>query len=116
LTDHTLVALGWLVNSNNTYETADHNATLAAEQFAQWNTTRTGPLVDNPGSQLGWLRIPDSSSIFEHFPDPASGPNTAHYELLFANGLFGPPPPTGNFLGIAAAVVSPSSRMAAEFF
>ncbi|KAJ7879147.1 alcohol oxidase [Mycena leptocephala] len=107
LTDHTLVALGWLVNSNNTYETADHNATLAAAQFAQWNTTRTGPLVDNPGSQLGWLRIPDSSSIFERFPDPASGPNTAHYELLFANGLFGPPPPTGNFLGIAAAVVSP---------
>ncbi|KAJ6594327.1 aryl-alcohol-oxidase from pleurotus Eryingii [Mycena capillaripes] len=110
LTDHSLVALGWLVNSNNTYETAERNATLAAEQLAQWNATRTGPLVDNPGSQFGWLRIPDNSSIFEHFPDPASGPNTAHYELLFANGLFGPAPPTGNFLGIAAAVVSPVSR------
>ncbi|KAJ6594334.1 alcohol oxidase [Mycena capillaripes] len=110
LTDHSLVALGWLVNSNNTYETAERNATLAAEQLAQWNATRTGPLVDNPGSQFGWLRIPDNSSIFEHFPDPASGPNTAHYELLFANGLLGPAPPTGNFLGIAAAVVSPVSR------
>ncbi|KAJ6588648.1 alcohol oxidase [Mycena capillaripes] len=110
LTDHALVNLGWLVNSNDTYETAERNATLAAEQFAQWNATRTGPLVDNRGSQLGWLRIPDNSSIFESFPDPASGPNTAHYELLFTNGLLGPAPPTGNFLRIAAAVVSPVSR------
>ncbi|KAJ6494980.1 aryl-alcohol oxidase [Mycena vulgaris] len=110
LTDHSLLFLSFLVNSNDTYETAGRNATLAAEQLAQWNTTRTGPLVDNPLSHMGWLRIPDNSSIFNTFPDPAAGPNTSHYELIIANGLLGPPPPTGNFLSIVPAVVSPASR------
>ncbi|KAJ7659172.1 alcohol oxidase [Mycena polygramma] len=110
LTDHPLTSLSFLVNSNNTYETAERNATLAAEQFAQWNTSRSGPLVDPPGGPKGWLRIPDNSSIFERFSDPAAGPNTAHYEFIFSNGLAGPPPPTGNFISIRGAVVSPLSR------
>lgn len=110
LTDHPIVPLSWLVNSTDTYETAERNTTLAAEQLAQWNTTRTGPLVDNPGTQLGWLRIPADASIFDRFPDPAAGPNTAHYEFIISNGLLTPPPPTGNFLSIGTAVVSPVSR------
>ncbi|KAJ7441276.1 aryl-alcohol-oxidase from pleurotus Eryingii [Mycena galericulata] len=88
LSDQPYVALGFLVNSTDTNETAERNATLAAEQLAQWTAT-----------QLAFLRLPDNSSIFERFPDPAAGPNTAHYELGFVNGLVGPPPPTGNFLG-----------------
>ncbi|KAJ7878671.1 aryl-alcohol oxidase precursor [Mycena leptocephala] len=109
LSDHSLVFFSFLVNSNDTYETAERNTTLAAEQFAQWNTSRTGPLVDNPLSHMGWLRIPDNSSIFENFPDPAAGPNTSHYELIISNGMLAPPPP-GNFLSVTPAVVSPASR------
>ncbi|KAJ7151935.1 alcohol oxidase [Mycena filopes] len=108
--DHDLLGLGWLVNSTDTFEAAAHNATLAAEQLAQWNTTRTGPLVDNPLSQIGWLRVPDNSSVFEHAADSAAGPNSPHFELIFANGLLLDPPPTGNFFSIAALVVSPTSR------
>ncbi|KAJ6498872.1 aryl-alcohol oxidase [Mycena sanguinolenta] len=110
LTDHSLIFLSFLVNSTGTWEDAERNATLAAEQLAQWTTLRTGPLVDPPTSQLGWFRIPDNSSIFEQFPDPAAGPNTAHYELIFGGGMFGVPPPTGNFISITPAVVSPVSR------
>ncbi|KAJ7187798.1 aryl-alcohol oxidase precursor [Mycena filopes] len=110
LTDHSLVFLSFLVNSNNTYETAERNATLAAQELAQWNTTRTGPLADNPASHMGWLRIPDNSSIFADFPDPAAGPNTSHYELIISNGMLAAPPPTGNFLSIVPAVVSPAAR------
>ncbi|KAF7376522.1 Aryl-alcohol oxidase [Mycena sanguinolenta] len=110
LTDHALIYLSFLVNSSGTWEDAERNATLAAEQLAQWNTTRTGPLIDSPTPQIGWLRVPDNSSIFKQFPDPAAGPNTAHYELIFASGLFGVPPPTGNFISIVPAVVSPASR------
>ncbi|KAJ7680727.1 aryl-alcohol oxidase [Mycena polygramma] len=111
LSDHAIVFQSFLVNSNNTYETAERNATLAAEELAQWNTSRTGPLVDTLGSQIGWLRIPDNSSIFESVPDPAAGPNTPHYELIFSNGaLSNPPPPTGNFLSIIPALVAPTSR------
>ncbi|KAJ7879141.1 hypothetical protein B0H13DRAFT_2051662 [Mycena leptocephala] len=109
LSDHSLVFFSFLVNSNDTYETAERNATLAAEQFAQWNTSRTGPLVDNPLSHMGWLRIPNNSSIFENFPDPAAGPNTSHYELIISNGMLALPPP-GNFLSVTPAVVSPASR------
>ncbi|KAJ7187767.1 alcohol oxidase [Mycena filopes] len=109
LSDHSLLPMSWLVNSTNTYETAARNATLAAEEFTEWNTSRTGPLVNNPLGQIGWLRVPDNSSIFGSFPDPAAGPDTPHYELIFANGAFGPST-SGNFMGIIAAVVSPASR------
>ncbi|KAJ7659160.1 alcohol oxidase [Mycena polygramma] len=111
LTDHPLTSLSFLVNSNNTYETVERNTTLAAEQFAQWNTSRTGPLVDPTGGPKGWLRVLSNSSIFEKFPDLSAGPNTAHYELLFSNGLAGGvAPPTGNFIGIRGAVLCPMSR------
>ncbi|KAJ6534192.1 aryl-alcohol oxidase [Mycena capillaripes] len=110
LTDHSLLFLPFLVNSTDTWETAERNATLAAAQLAQWNTTRTGPLVNPPTNQLGWFRIPDNSSIFERFPDPAAGPNTSHYEFIFLNGMLGATPPTGNFISMGLAVVSPASR------
>ncbi|KAJ7249687.1 aryl-alcohol-oxidase from pleurotus Eryingii [Mycena rebaudengoi] len=69
-----------------------------------------GPLVDNPGSQIGWLRVPENSSIFDRLPDPAAGPNTAHFELIFSAGIIGPAPLTGNYLSITSVVVSPTAR------
>ncbi|KAJ6587189.1 aryl-alcohol oxidase [Mycena vulgaris] len=110
LTDHAVAGLTWLVNSTDTWENANRNATLAEEELDQWDTKRTGPLVDTVTSHIGWLRIPDNSSIFGRFSDPAAGPNTAHFELVFSNGFLGPTPPTGNFLSITAVVVSPVSR------
>ncbi|KAJ7693354.1 aryl-alcohol oxidase-like protein [Mycena rosella] len=90
---------------------SDHTFLGNQWQLREWNATRTGPLVDTTITQVGWLRIPDNSSIFQQFPDPAAGPHTAHYELLFTNGLIRPPtPPTGNFMGIGTAVVAPVSR------
>ncbi|KAJ7495821.1 aryl-alcohol-oxidase from pleurotus Eryingii [Mycena galericulata] len=108
--DHPLLIMGFFVNSTDTYEKAERNATLAAEELVEWNSTQSGPLVDNPLSHMMWLRIPDNSSIFENFPDPSAGPNTAHYEFIISNGLLAPPPPTGNFFGIVPAVVSPAAR------
>ncbi|KAJ7434861.1 aryl-alcohol oxidase, partial [Mycena latifolia] len=110
LSDHTLLFTSFLVNSTDTYETAERNATLAAEQLAQWNATRTGPLVNIPDTHLGWFRLPNNSSVFERFADPAAGPNTSHYELIISNGMLAHPPPTGNFLGVTCAVVSPAAR------
>ncbi|KAJ7187303.1 alcohol oxidase [Mycena filopes] len=110
ISDHDVLGLGWLVNSTDTYETAARNATLAAEQLAQWNTTRTGPLVDSPVGQIGYLRVPDNSSVFQHTEDSAAGPNSPHLELIFSNGLLFALPPTGNFFSITLTVVSPTSR------
>ncbi|KAJ6521946.1 alcohol oxidase [Mycena vulgaris] len=109
LTDHSLLRVSWLVNSTKTFDNAERNATLAAEELEQWNTTRTGPLVDSVSSQLGWLRLPENSTILQHFPDPSAGPLSAHFELLFANGIVGTPPP-GNYFTISVGGVSPTSR------
>ncbi|KAJ7457809.1 aryl-alcohol-oxidase from pleurotus Eryingii [Mycena latifolia] len=97
LSEHALVGLTWRVNSTDTWETANRNATLVEEELDRWNTTRTGPLVDTTTSHLGWLRISDSSSIFERFPDPAAGPNTAQFELVVSNGFHRPDPTNGQF-------------------
>ncbi|KAJ7743768.1 alcohol oxidase [Mycena metata] len=110
LSDHDLLGLAWLVDSNCTFETAAHNSTIAAEQLAEWESTKTGPLVDPPLSQIGWLRVPENSSVFQHSQDSAAGPNSPHFELIFGNGILKDPPPTGNFFTIGAAVVSPTSR------
>ncbi|KAJ7267566.1 aryl-alcohol-oxidase from pleurotus Eryingii [Mycena haematopus] len=113
LSDHSFAFMSFLVNSSDTFETADRNATLAKEQFDQWNTTRAGPLVNNQLSHMAWLRLPDDSSVLERFPDPAAGPNTPHYEFIISNGMLARgvvPPTTGNFLTIMTAVVSPIAR------
>ncbi|KAJ7121675.1 aryl-alcohol-oxidase from pleurotus Eryingii [Mycena epipterygia] len=109
LTDHPILFMGFLVNSNNTYETLERNPSVLAAALQQWNTTRSGPLVDSLFSHLGWLRV-QNTSIFKTAPDPSAGPNTPHFELIFSNGILGGAPPTGNFLGITPAVVSPASR------
>lgn len=109
--DHAVLGLSWLVNSTGTWETAARNATLASEEFGLWNTTHMGPLVDPVTSHIGWLRVPDNSSIFQGVSDSAAGPNTAHFELLISNGFVGPTPPTGNYMSISIAMVCPLSRM-----
>ncbi|KAF7315923.1 Alcohol oxidase [Mycena indigotica] len=113
LTDHALLSLGWSVQTESpdgTFDPIVQNATARAAAIAQWQTTKTGRLVNDVLSQIAWLRVPDNSSIFERFADPSAGPNTAHYELLFSNGFTGAPPAPGNYFGIVMAVVSPSSR------
>ncbi|KAK7005885.1 mitochondrial choline dehydrogenase [Favolaschia claudopus] len=110
LSDHSILYLPFLVNSNDTFETAERDPALAQAQLEEWEKYRMGPLVDSLPSQIGWLRVPDNSPIFDKFPDPAAGPGSAHWELLVANGMVGPPPPTGNFLTLVSAMVAPVSR------
>ncbi|KAJ3807127.1 hypothetical protein F5876DRAFT_48673 [Lentinula aff. lateritia] len=111
LTEQPIVRNKWLVNSTHTLETIARNDTLLAEVTREWQHRRMGPLVDPPLSFIGWLRLPDNSSIFQQVPDPAAGPNTSHYELIITNGaLAQPAPATGNFLTFSTSVSSPTSR------
>ncbi|KAJ7116949.1 hypothetical protein C8R44DRAFT_791684 [Mycena epipterygia] len=110
-TDHPILFMGFEVNSTNTYETIERSPTIFAGFLDQWTNTRTGPFVDSLFSHLGWLRIPRSNSIWAgNVPDPAAGPNSPHFELIFSNGILGGPPPTGNFMGITPAVMVPTAR------
>ncbi|KAK7005869.1 pyranose dehydrogenase [Favolaschia claudopus] len=110
LSDHPVVRMSWLVNSTNTFDNAERNETLASEELQEWITFKNGPLADSTTSQIGWIRLPKTSAILQNFTDPSAGPLSPHFEMLFTNGISGTPPSTGNYMTVAAAVVSPSSR------
>ena len=84
LQDHTLLPNQFEVNSTRTFETFERNTTLFGDIMSQYNTTGTGPFVDGLANLIGWLRIPDNSSIFQNYSDPTAGPNSAHYEVIFS--------------------------------
>ncbi|KAK7473197.1 hypothetical protein VKT23_001295 [Stygiomarasmius scandens] len=101
LTNQPILRSQFLVNSTRTLDTVSRNATLQNELLQRWNETKTGPFVDPQNLFLVWLRLPDNSTIFERFSDPAAGPNTAHIELLFSNGaLSHSPPATGGSVSL----------------
>lgn len=80
LSDHPILATQYFVNSTTTFEAAERNATLAAEELALYKTNGTGPLVVGHSQQIG----PKNHSIFKSFIDPSAGPTSGHYELLFS--------------------------------
>ncbi|KAG6917871.1 hypothetical protein DXG01_000641 [Tephrocybe rancida] len=111
LSDHAKVTEQWVVNGTDTFEAINRNASLAQDAFRQWNETRTGPLVVATFNNIGWVRIPPNSSIFERFQDPSAGPYTPHIELIPMNGITRPPfPVSENFLIMSINVLGPLSR------
>ncbi|KAG6856867.1 hypothetical protein H0H87_012684 [Tephrocybe sp. NHM501043] len=86
------------------------NETLRDELLVNWERHRTGPLVASSVSHIAWSRIPSNSAIFESVPDPSSGKNTPHYELVIGNGAGLVSTTPGHFISIGNIVVSPTSR------
>ncbi|KAF5364040.1 hypothetical protein D9756_001004 [Leucocoprinus leucothites] len=73
---------------------------------------RNGPLANEFTNHIAWLRLPENETS-QWKQDPSAGKNTAHYELIFVNGVIPgtvPLPPTSNYMAIMTAVVSPASR------
>ncbi|KAL0954179.1 hypothetical protein HGRIS_005310 [Hohenbuehelia grisea] len=113
LSDHPLLTNAFTVKGNGSFDELFRDQTLMDAALGQWNANRTGPLVSGVASQLGWLRLPNNASIFKDFEDPASGPRSAHWEIILNNfwavpGI--PRPDTGNFVTITTALISPTSR------
>ncbi|KAJ7135916.1 aryl-alcohol oxidase precursor [Mycena epipterygia] len=112
LSDHPVIENMWFVNSTATFDIITRNGTIAAEDVALWEQTQMGPLVDAPVAHLVWSRVTNATVRSFLSADTSAGPNTPHYELLFANGWIrlAPIPATGNFMTIVTAVTAPSSR------
>ncbi|KAK0460517.1 aryl-alcohol oxidase precursor [Desarmillaria tabescens] len=109
LTDHTLWTISFFVNDTDTIENIYfRNTTFQAEALAEWQANRTGFLSAGISNQVGFLRIPEDAGILDG--DPCAGNETAHYELIFTNGILLDPPPPGNFFSIAIADICPLSR------
>ncbi|KAI0687617.1 aryl-alcohol oxidase-like protein [Cytidiella melzeri] len=110
--DHPLVTSSFTVNSTNTLDNLN-NATFAAQQLQLWETNHTGELGLPAANQLGWLRLPSNSTIFETVADPSAGPTSAHHEFIITDayiGFTGAFPSSGNYLTVFTVVVSPTSR------
>ncbi|KAJ7599861.1 hypothetical protein C8J56DRAFT_2449 [Mycena floridula] len=109
LSEQPVTAISWLVNSTDTNDSANNNATLAALQLAMWNSSpRSGSLIDATIREAAFLRVETKGTPFENFPDPSAGPRTGHFELEMLNHGLGIL--VGNFITVGAAVVSPASR------
>lgn len=112
LQDHTHLSDIWLTNASFSWDDIRRNATLAAQELAEWRNNRTGPYTDGFYSQIGWSRLPDNATIFQTHSDPSAGSNTPHFQLeiydtFSATSAY---PSEGRFLTIATALVTPAGR------
>ncbi|KAF8996654.1 hypothetical protein BDQ17DRAFT_1544687 [Cyathus striatus] len=100
----------WFANATNLNWLL--NATFMNEALAQWNNTRTGPFADGAFNQLGFVRLPRNSSVFQRVPDPSPGPNTPHIMMtpITGNGFTLALPGNGNVVGMGTHVLTPTSR------
>ncbi|KDR70983.1 hypothetical protein GALMADRAFT_103022 [Galerina marginata CBS 339.88] len=111
LSDHPVVGNQWMVNSTDTFEAFTRDPAKTEANLQLWETNRTGVFASGGFNNLGWIRLPKNATILQTHLDPAAGPNTANFELLISNGISRAPfPPTGNFLSIGTALLSPTSR------
>jgi choline dehydrogenase len=113
LQDHVLLSNIFSVNSNLTNDDIGRNMTLFQDDLAQWEQSHSGLFATTVTSEIGWLRLPKDATIFQTVNDPSSGPDAPHYEFIFANEFISfvePPPATGNFMTIATALITPTSR------
>lgn len=82
LTDHLLIPNIFSVNGM-TLDGLLKNETQQAEAMNQWMSSKTGPYANSVANMYGFLRLPSNSTIFATTPDPAAGPNSPHYEMIF---------------------------------
>jgi len=113
MSDHVLLANMWNVNNPNTYDSIFRSPNLINANLAQWISNKTGPFAGSVANHIGWFRLPSTASIFKTTPDPSAGPKSSHFEMLFSNlwvDPITPAPPTGNFMSLTTALISPTSR------
>ncbi|KAJ7643638.1 aryl-alcohol-oxidase from pleurotus Eryingii [Roridomyces roridus] len=110
-TDHPFFNGGtWLVNSTQTVDSIEQNATRFNEAYAQWNKSHSSPFSALPLTHLGWSRLDVNSVIFEKVQDPAAGPNAPHIEMGMGTGPGGPTSAPGHYMQLGMAVLTPTSR------
>ena len=88
LSDHPIITLSWQVNSSTTYDNFNRNATILNAEIIKWQTTREGPLANGIAQHIGFVRVPDNSSVFTNTINPASGPNSPHFEIFVSVSYF----------------------------
>lgn len=78
----------WTVDSNDTLDNLQLNATFFNESLSLWETVRAGELVLSGANQKGWLRLQRDDPAFGNgtVEDPSAGLTSGHYEFIFSVG------------------------------
>ncbi|KAJ6489773.1 aryl-alcohol oxidase precursor [Mycena sanguinolenta] len=109
-TDQLATFASWSVNSTQTIDPIEQNATLFNEAYAKWNATHTGPFTNVAQTHIAWTRLDANSPIFENVTDPSAGPQTPHIEILVGTGGGSGAGQTGDFISFSMVVLTPTSR------
>ena len=111
MTDHVFLVNSWQLFANETIETYLAPDALP-QNIQEWNRTHQGPLSGSFVNQMAWLRLPENDTIIQAHGDPTVGPTSAHFELIWANAwqVIGVTRPAGNWMTMAANLISPTSR------
>ncbi|KDR76848.1 hypothetical protein GALMADRAFT_67180 [Galerina marginata CBS 339.88] len=114
LQDHLYLTIPYSVNSTKTFDTVVFNQTLFGADLEQYEQNKTGIFANNAiANQIGFFRLPKTSSVLRTNKDPSSGPNSPHFEFAFCNGFVGTTqqsPTSGNFFSLAVIFITPTSR------
>ena len=111
MTDHTLLANAWEINSNQTIDNYLITENLP-QLIQQWNQTHQGLLSWTISTQMAWLRLPQDDPIIQTYGDPSPGPTSANFQFLWTNSwaISGVAEPEGSWMTIATNLISPTSR------
>ena len=90
--DHVVLPNVFSVNSDSTNDDIGRSATLYQNYLKQWEQSHTGPFAASVIDNLGFLRLPNDSTIFKSMADPSSGPEAPHFEFLFGVSPASNPP------------------------
>ncbi|KAH9475792.1 Pyranose dehydrogenase 3 [Psilocybe cubensis] len=112
LYDHTLLPNIFVVQdavANQTFDDLLRNQAQIEDQVNLWIANRTGLFINNIVNHFGfsWIMLDPGEE------DPAPGPNSPHYEMIFANLFFEKPgpfrPDEGSYFTVGTMLTSPES-------
>lgn len=107
LSDHPLVANYFQVSSEGTWDNVLRDGSVLGANMGQWQTTRQGLFVNSPGNTQSYQRLPADSPALDGITDPASGPLSAHTELIFVVSFC---------IAVAVTVIILSTQTCLEWF
>ncbi|KIM42957.1 GMC oxidoreductase [Hebeloma cylindrosporum] len=113
LGDHTLLPNLYNVQPGSSFDDFLRDPNQINDAVNQWVTTKTGRLANNVVNNFGFARLPRNATIFKKNKDPAPGPKSPHWEVIFGNFWFNPgipQPSTGDFLVVVSVLLNPTSR------
>lgn len=80
--DHPLLPNIWNVNGNDSFDHILRSANLLQAAISQWATNKTGFIANNVINNFGFGRL--NASLLAGLTDPSSGPDSPHFEMIFA--------------------------------